>query len=54
MNNHKEKDCYKNKKAKKESENNITTDVVYNELLIKKTSNQDHNSETFIPESGDP
>ena len=40
------------KKVEKESANNVTEDVVYNELFIAKTSNQGHASETFIPDSG--
>ena len=47
-----EKDCHKNKNAKKGSENNVKEDAVYDELFIAKTSNQEHDSETFIADYG--
>ena len=42
MNNRKEKDFYKNKKAEIESANGVTEDVIYKKLYITKTSNQEH------------
>ena len=52
MNNHEEKDSYKNKKAEKEYENNVAEGVIYDKLFIAKTSNQEHDRETFIADSG--
>ena len=52
MNNHKEKYYYKKKKAEKQSSNNATEDVIYNELFIVRKSNQEHDSEIFIMDSG--
>ena len=36
MNNHKENDCYKNKRAEKELANNVIEYVVYKKILIAK------------------
>ena len=51
INNHERKYCYKKKYAVKESENNITEDIIYNKFFIAKTSNQKYNSKTFITNS---
>ena len=52
MNNNKEKDCYKKKKAGKEYENNVTESIVCNKLFTAKTSNQKHDKGIFIADSG--
>ena len=39
-------------KGEKESANNVTGYVVYNELFIPKKSNQEHSREMFIADSG--
>ena len=52
MNNQKEKDSYKKKRVEKESTNNVTEDVIYGELFIVKTSNQELDRETCIADSG--
>ena len=52
MNNHEEKVCYKKKKSEKESANNITEDIVYNELFVAKTSNKEHDRKIFIVDCG--
>ena len=41
-----------NKRAEKEYASNITEDIVYNKLFIAKTSNQYHDSQKFIEDSG--
>ena len=52
MENDKEKDWHKNKRAEKEYSNNVTEDVIYDELFIAKISNQEHEHELFIAGSG--
>ena len=52
MDNNEEKYCYKKKKAKKESTKNVTEDVIYDEILIAKMSNQKYDIKTFIADSG--
>ena len=52
MNNQEEKQIYKNKKAEKESEKNVTEDVIYDELFIAKTSMQHHDRKILIVHSG--
>ena len=39
-------------KRGKESAYNVTGDVICNKLFITKTSNQEHERETFIADSG--
>ena len=48
MKNYEENDYYKKKKVEKESANNVTEYIVEDEIFIAKTSNQDHDSKTFI------
>ena len=42
MKNQEENYCHKNKKVGKESSNNVTEYVIYDELFITKIANQDH------------
>ena len=52
MTNHEEKDCHKKKMAGKWSENKVIEYVIYDKLFITKTSNQEHDKEIFIMDSG--
>ena len=52
MKNHEEKDCYKKEKAEKEYAKNLTEYVINVEPFIFLTSNQNHDSEKFIADSG--
>ena len=40
------------KNTEKEYANNLAKDIIYYELFIAKTSNQKHDEETFIVDSG--
>ena len=52
MNNHKENDCHKRKKSKKDAKNSVTEEVVHDKLYIAKGSSNKYDSNTFIPDSG--
>ena len=52
MKNHEENDCYRKKTSYKEYTKNVTENVICNKLFITKISNQEHDSKTFIADSG--